>query len=128
MFDEIYKKIDRIIDFFTSDVVLENVANSYKERLLSMKNVYLKNTNLYSERYYRYRVRHYNYTNIFHNYYLTGKFMNTLSMIKSRDNKIILRTEADYYKYLLERFYMNVSISFHDIKSIIEDYKKFLKV
>lgn len=128
MFNEIYKKIDRIINFFTSDVVLENVANSYKERLLNMKNIYLKPTNVYSPSYFSYRLRKFNYSNVHHNYYLTGKFMNTLSIIKSSDNKIILRTEADYYKYLLERFYMNVSISFHDIKSIIEDYKKFLKV
>lgn len=128
MFNEIYKRIDRIISFFTSNVSLDNVTESYKKRLLDMKNIYLSPTNVYSPSYYLYRLKKFNYANRNHNYYLTGKFMNTLSILKTNDNKIVLKTEADYYKYLLDRFFVNVYISFHDMKSIVEDYKKFINV
>lgn len=101
---QIFKKFfDRFIDAFNSFYDLDSYKEKYIDRLLSQKKIDGSNTSLYSNAYYNLRVRKYNYTNKNHNYYLTGKFQNTLKIFYEK-GVLILQTDADYYKYLLEKY------------------------
>lgn len=126
MFDEVYRKIDRVIDFFLSSPSLVSLSKTYKNRLLSMKSVDLSSTDFYSLKYFQYRLNKYGYTNKNHNYYLTGKFQNTLDF-KFKNKSLILQTEADYFKYLYERFKHNVGLGSYDLEKVKEDLYNYLK-
>ncbi|MCS7318006.1 MAG: hypothetical protein NZZ41_06865 [Candidatus Dojkabacteria bacterium] len=94
---------DRFVSAFYAYYNLEDYKNDYIKRLLSQKKADNTSTKLYSKEYYNYRKKYFNYTNKNHNYYLTGKFQNTLSIVYEK-GVLYLKTDADYYKYLLSKF------------------------